>query len=75
MFCSCGANPKGQKFPAEDCGIYTHIACTGTLTKTHRVFNASCCGFIFLFHTPKRRVVCESIKVRPFADYREKSKM
>jgi hypothetical protein len=41
-----GREPKRASFRPR-IGGYINIACTGTLTKTHRVFNASSCGFIF----------------------------
>ncbi len=52
----CGARIQKGKFPAEDCGIYDTLFAPVHWLKHTGFFNDSGCGFIFLFHTPKRRV-------------------
>jgi hypothetical protein len=56
MFYSCGARPKRGKFPAEDWWIYPPSLAPVHRLKRTGFFNDSGCGFISLFHTPKRRV-------------------
>ena len=52
-----GREPKRGKFPAEDCWIDQTLLAPVHRLKCTGYFNDSGCGFIFLFHTPKRRVV------------------